>query len=187
MKIELSPGEWAGVMNVLHQAAEDMRQAAAVEPIEDFEAADLREQADDYERIEGIIREALDKDGRGLPVLTPPEVPEGEEVEATCQHVWTVEEIEQLRQRDAEWQAALRETHPTYVPTERTYPEPGSLCGSELIYWTGVPYRHYAYWSDSGVLVMGDGKSGDGDIGEDELVCSNHVHAWAIPDDVDWM
>lgn len=57
MKIDLSPGEWAGVLDVLKLRAKSIRAYADAtgDPQDD-------ELADDYERIAGIIREALASD-----------------------------------------------------------------------------------------------------------------------------
>jgi hypothetical protein len=71
MKIELSPGEWAGVLNAV---------------IERGELDDDREASDDYMRIAGLIREQIAEAGRTLPELP---VPDEDQDEAECPHVWT--------------------------------------------------------------------------------------------------
>jgi hypothetical protein len=71
MKIELSPGEWAGVLNAV---------------IERGELDDDREASDDYMRIAGLIREQIAEAGRVLPELP---VPDEDQDEAECPHVWT--------------------------------------------------------------------------------------------------
>jgi hypothetical protein len=68
MKIELSPGEWAGVLNAV---------------IERGELDDDREASDDYMRIAGLIREQIAEAGRTLPELEPGE-PGTEAVCPTC-------------------------------------------------------------------------------------------------------
>lgn len=57
MRVELGPGEWAGVLDVLRERAAQLREA----PLVDDEPHEL---ADDYERIAGIIRTALAENGR---------------------------------------------------------------------------------------------------------------------------
>lgn len=71
MKVELSPGEWAGVMDAVHEAARDKRDPLLLDGLRDEDVADLREQADDLDRIAGLIREALADNGRELPEVPP--------------------------------------------------------------------------------------------------------------------
>jgi hypothetical protein len=69
MKIELSPGEWAGVLNAV---------------IERGELDDDREASDDYMRIAGLIREQIAEAGRTLPELEPDEDQAPRQCARTC-------------------------------------------------------------------------------------------------------
>lgn len=62
MRIDLSPGEWAGVMVTLARDVDRLREDAAHEADGDVRR-DLHEQADDMARIAGIIRAAIAEDG----------------------------------------------------------------------------------------------------------------------------
>jgi hypothetical protein len=168
MKIELSPGDWAGVLNAV---------------IERGELDDDREASDDYMRIAGLIREQIAEAGRTLPELTPvTDTDDGES--AACPHVWTAEEVRRMRDVDDQYQARGRGMHgDAWNGTPRTdYPEVGSFCGAEL----EVVERVWDYRPTSwhkGVLRIGDGQFGDGEFVE--LTCDNG-HVWAMPEEVEY-
>ena len=62
MKVDLSPGDWAGVMAIVAARADTLRDHAVSETNED-ERADLHETADDLHRIARKIRDALAENG----------------------------------------------------------------------------------------------------------------------------
>jgi hypothetical protein len=85
MKIELSPGEWAGVLAALRDRIGWQRdQAVEDEQLgHDGLARALRENADDLDRVAKSLREQIAEAGRTLPELEPGE-PGTEAVCPTC-------------------------------------------------------------------------------------------------------
>jgi hypothetical protein len=159
MKIELSPGEWAGVLNAV---------------IERGELDDDREASDDYMRIAGLIREQIAEAGRVLPEL--PE-PDEDQDEAECPHAWTASEVLAMRDQDAVYNAKGRELHgDAWHEFTRSYPEVGATCGAVLELVDRVPDYRSVRWED-GVLVVGDGQFGDAET--EELSCKNG-HQWSL-------
>lgn len=72
-----------------------------------------------------------------LPVPTEPLERYGDITEATCPHVWTVEEVERIRIMDEQFARRMREAHGddwNRGRPIRTLPEPGAVCGDDLGY-----------------------------------------------------
>lgn len=125
---------------------------------------------------------------RQLPELVPPaDAEDGDDVEATCQYVWTAEDVEAMRKSDEAYVARMVKLHgaEAHISVRYTYPEVGTVCGSYLLLWELEPMYRVPTWR-GGHLRAGDSKFGD--AGEDDtLVCSNHQHEWAFPDEIDYV
>jgi hypothetical protein len=168
VRIELSPGDWAGVLHALDERVHGLRELADPRhpEAELYDQDDLIEQAEDLARVHDSLREQIAEAGRELPELTPvTDTDDGES--AACQHVWTASDVLAMRDQDAVYNAN---------------PEVGSVCGAEL----EVVERVWDYRPTSwhkGVLRIGDGQLGDGEFVE--LTCDNG-HVWAMPEEVEY-
>jgi hypothetical protein len=69
VRVELSPGDWAGVLDAVRSVARQLRdgQWPVDTPVEDHRDAD--EQADDLDRVAKSLREQIAEAGRELPDL----------------------------------------------------------------------------------------------------------------------
>jgi hypothetical protein len=65
VNVDLSPGEWAGVLNAV------MQESRRLQRLTDEYETDFREDAEDLARIGRLIREAIAEDGRELPEVPP--------------------------------------------------------------------------------------------------------------------
>lgn len=64
MKVDLSPGEWAGVLHAV------MQESRRLDRLTDEYGTDFREDGKDLARIGRIIREAIDADAASRPSYT---------------------------------------------------------------------------------------------------------------------
>jgi hypothetical protein len=96
VRIELSPGEWAGVLHCVMQESRRLDRLT-----EEYET-DFREQAEDLRRIGRLMREAIDAAGRELPEL-PAGEPGTRAACPECGEELAVRKAEIEYRRYAEW------------------------------------------------------------------------------------
>lgn len=177
MNVDLTPGEWAGVLDAVRLRVKVLR---AYEP--EIGGPD-DEAADDLDRIAGVIREAIADNGRELPELVPGEPGE----EPLCPHVWTEDDVAKKRADVEAYNASLREQHGDAANLwVRKYPEVGTVCGKTLrLVEEGYDeVRNLVEWcepTDDGVVKVGDSRFSDEGSGSSYVECDGG-HTFAAPD-----
>lgn len=167
MKIDLSPGEWAGVMDAVAERAS--READ-------------HELRDDLWRIARLIRQAIEEDGRELPELVPGEP----NTTVTCQHVMTPQDVRARIERNEAVKERWAGHSDRECPAYMLWPVglPGEQCGLPLyvnvLEWD---HRKQSEWLEDGAIYVG--KSVDTETVDMRFGCEAG-HDWELPETGDW-